>query len=270
MPLRLHSGAVVAPSGGTYEPNETVLRYHRDLVELFGGKLDEELLRAGAQVSHTRMAELLVERLPAGGVRPDLVVLAAALPDLNPVRSVSAYLGLLTGGRADQCFSVTEQGLGAAFTALRVGAAHERTGGSSAFLLAVLEQTTLPAHDPVVHDGVPVRDSGVLLLFESGGGFGEIDSVTRLPEAGLLGPRLAEVTASAPRPLVVAGPWTDPAAVPEGVDRHRVPPGGYCTSVWSALAEHGPRWREEYDTVVLCDRDPRSDTAHVAVLGRGR
>ncbi|KUO13107.1 hypothetical protein [Streptomyces sp. DSM 15324] len=270
MPLRLHAGAVVTPPGAPYEPNQTVLRYHRDLVELFGGKLDEDLLRAGGQASHTLMADLLVGRLAAEDVRPDLVVLAAALPDLNPVRSVSAYLGLLTGGRADQCFSVTEQGLGAAFTALRIGAAHERTGASSAFLLAVLEQTTLPAHDPVVHDGVPLRDSGVLLLFDSGTGFGEVSSVARLRDAALLGPRLTALTAGAPRPLVVAGPWTDPAALPSGVDCHRVPPGSYCTSVWTALAEHWTRWREEYDTLVLCDTDPRSDTAHVAVLGRGR
>lgn len=274
MALRLHAGAAVTPPGAPYEPNETVLRYHRDLVELFGGKLDEELLRAGAQVSHTQLAELLVERLPAGFVPPDLVILAAALPDLNPVRSVSAYLDLLAGGRADQCFSVTEQGLGAAYTALRIGAAHERTGGCSAFLLAVFEQTTLPAHDPVVHDGVPLRDSGVLLLFDNGTGSGsgadEVSSVIRLPEAGQLGAALAELTSAAPRPLVVAGPWTDPAAVPAGVDCHRVPPGSYCTSVWTALAENWTRWGEEYDTLVLCDTDPRSDTAHVAVLGRAR
>ncbi|SHH51626.1 hypothetical protein [Streptomyces sp. 3214.6] len=270
MPLRLHAGAVVTPPGAPYQANETVLRYNRDLVELFGGKLDEDLLRAGAQASHTQMADLLVERLPAGTATPDLVVLAAALPDLNPVRSVSAYLGLLTGGRADQCFSVTEQGLGAAFTALRIGAAHEKTGGAAVFLLAVLEQTTLPAHDPVVHDGVPLRDSGVLLLFDSGPGFGEVSAVTRLPDAALLGPRLAELTARASRPLAVAGPWTDPGAMPAGVACHRVPPGSYCTSVWTALAEHWTSWREEYDTLVLCDTDPRSDTAHVAVLERGR
>ncbi|MFJ8940473.1 hypothetical protein ACIRL0_32990 [Streptomyces sp. NPDC102365] len=276
MPLRLSAGAVVTPPGNTYEPDETVLRYNRDLVELFGGKMDEELLRSGAQADHTRTVDLLVQRLPAGVVVPDLVVLAAALPDVNPVRAVSAHLGLITGGRADQCFSVTEQGLGAAFTGLRIGAAHEKTGRSAAFALAVLEQTTLPAHDPMVHDGVPVRDCGVLLLFErgsgsgSGSGSGEVSDVLRLADAGELGPRLAELTADAPRPLVVMGPWTDQEDAPPGVDVHRVPPGGYCVSVWAALAEHWAHWRERFDTVVLCDTDPRSHTAHVAVLGGGR
>jgi hypothetical protein len=270
MPLRLSAGAVVTPPGDTYEPDETVLRYNRDLVELFGGKMDEDLLRSGAQASHTQMADLLVQQLPADVTAPDLVVLAAALPDVNPVRAVSAHLGLITGGRADQCFSVTEQGLGAAFTALRIGAAYEKTGRSAAFALAVLEQTTLPAHDPVVHDGVPLRDSGVLLLFERGAGFGEVSSVLRLGDAAELVPRLAGLTADVPRPLVVMGPWTDPEAAPPGVDVHHVPPGGYCTSVWAALAEHWLLWRESFDTVVLCDTDPRSDTAHVAVLGRGR
>ncbi|MFJ3498489.1 hypothetical protein ACIPPJ_33545 [Streptomyces sp. NPDC086091] len=270
MALRLQAGAVVTPPAETYEPDETVLRYNRDLVELFGGKLDEDLLRSGPQASHTRMAELLVEGLPADAVTPDLVVLAAALPDVNPVRAVSAYLGLLTGGRADQCFSVTEQGLGAAYTGLRIGAAHERTGRSAAFALAVLEQTTLPAHDPVVHDGEPVRDAGVLLLFARGEGFGEVVSVERLADAGGLAARLAELTDGAPRPLVVTGPWTDPEAVPAGAAVHRVPPGGYCTSVWRALAEEQAAWGEAYDTVVLCDTDPRSGTAHLAVLGRTR
>ncbi|WP_216586277.1 hypothetical protein [Streptomyces brasiliscabiei] len=270
MPLRLSAGAVVTPPGDTYEPDETVLRYNRDLVELFGGKMDEDLLRSGGQASHTQMVDLLVQRLPADVAVPDLVVLAAALPDVNPVRAVSAHLGLITGGKAEQCFSVTEQGLGAAFTALRIGAAHEKTDRSTVFALAVLEQTTLPAHDPVVHDGVSVRDSGVLLLFERGSGFGEVSDVLRLADASELGPRLAELTVDAPRPLVVTGPWTGQAAAPPGLDVHRVPPGGYCTSVWAALAEHWAHWRERYDTVVLCDTDPRSDTAHIAVLGRGR
>jgi hypothetical protein len=244
--------------------------YFGELVEPFGAQVDEDLLqRPGGHVSYTELVQRLVEQAPAPvtGVEPDLVLLASALPDLTPAVSVASYLNHLTGGQA-QSFAVTEQGLGAAFTALRTAAAFERVGRCERFVLAVVEQARVPSYDPVVHDR-PLHGSGALLVFDRSPGSGVIEVVPPAAAPGELPDRLAEVARGEGRTLVVLGPWAGEDALPDLAGHiHRIPAGHYCTSVWLALAENGERWAGEYDRVVLCDRDPRSDEGYLAVFSR--
>ncbi|MEU5693151.1 hypothetical protein [Actinosynnema sp. NPDC020468] len=243
------AGSVVAPPGPGHRPDAVADGFLRDLLEPFGEKVDEELFRSGNHVTHKALTDLLLALPGVGDARPGLVLVAHALPDVLPFTVVAPYLAHRLGVRAT-AFSVTQQGLAAPFTALRIAAAHQRTGHTDEVVLAVLEQTTLPA--PVSHP--PAVDSAAVLVFAPGGG-----------------PRLVGVSSGAaadlvrdrrPDDVVVLGPWVDLPDVPA----HRVPPGSYCTSVWLALAENWARWREGGGRVVLCDTDPRTGVSHAAVF----
>ncbi|MEU6746391.1 hypothetical protein ABZ914_09225 [Spirillospora sp. NPDC046719] len=267
--LRLHGTAAIAEV-----PEQAIQltpagrEYFGDLVEPFGAKVDEDLLqRPGGHVSYTDLVERLVGEAPETAMDPDLVLLAYGLPDLSPAVSVAPYLNHLTGGRAIG-FAVTEQGLGAPFTALRTAAAFARVGRCERFVLAAVEQARVPSRDPVVHDQ-RLHGSGVLLVFDVSPGPGVVEAVPAPVEPGGLWDKVAEAAGTEGRTLVVVGPWASRLEEPLEVaaDVHPVGPGHYCTSVWLALAEHGARWTAEYDRLVLCDRDPRSGDGHLAVLG---
>lgn len=281
----LHAaGAVVSPPGRPFtddlsdgSPPPALLSFYRDLVEPFGCAVDEELLRGTAPVRHRD----LVDRLAAAeGVRdaePDLVVVAHALPDVTPFTAIAPHLNMLLGGAATS-FGISQQGLAAPFTALRVIEAFRRAGRCREAVLAVLEQTTLPTRFPLVHD-TPLTDSGVVLLF----GDGPVGEGTSGEEAGPRtagvesadGPaaasrRLAELAADDPEgTLLVLGPWADPR-VPDGVRTYRAGAGTYCTGVWLALARHWRDWRREARRIVLCDTEPgpgpHPGRSHLALL----
>ncbi|MFI9201361.1 hypothetical protein [Streptomyces sp. NPDC053048] len=267
MPTLQAAAAVVAPRRNPYTDDPWVLTFHRDLVEPFGATVDESLLRTGANVSHRELVDHLVRADGIQDSKPDLVVLAHALPDLHPFTAVAPHLDMLLGGGATS-IGISQQGLAAPFTALRVVAAHQRSGSADRAVVAILEQTTLPTRLPLVHD-TPLTDSGVLLLLGTGDG-PELAGVERLPGGTPPLERAAALAAADPdRTLVVAGPW-----IPRGGPHARVPvrhlqPGTYCTSVWLALAREWRSWREEYSTVVLCDTDPLDGGSHLAVLRTG-
>ncbi|WP_411141997.1 asparagine synthase (glutamine-hydrolyzing) [Streptomyces sp. x-80] len=233
-------------------------------LEVLGSTVDEGLLRSGPHTFHLDLVDGLLAADPVGDRKPELIVVAHALPDVHPFTAVASHLNMLFGGEA-KSFSISEQGLAAPFTALRIAAGFHRRGRCSEALIAVLEQTTLPTAFPLVDDN-PLVDSGVLLVLGGEGG----PWLDRIETAGTAAAglcRLTELAADDPTgTLLVLGPWTEPRGLAPNLPVHRVGPGSYCTSVWRALAEHGASWQRDFATVVLCDTDPRTGTCHLAVL----
>ncbi|MDD1063730.1 hypothetical protein NMG29_37165 [Streptomyces cocklensis] len=205
---------------------------------------------AGEPAGHKEIVDLLVDQLPRDLPPPGLVLLSYAAPDVNGNQTVASYLNMRTGGQAHS-FAVSGQGLGGPFSALRVARAYAGEAGTS--VLAIVECRTPDGLD------APQEATGVLLAF--GGAAGPLVE----PAAA---DRPAALLREHGRLLVVLGPTADPAAlgVPAGADVHRVPAGGYCTSVWLALARHWTRWSATYPAIALCDTDPLHGTGHVAVL----
>ncbi|GAA0730863.1 hypothetical protein Drose_26830 [Dactylosporangium roseum] len=267
MNLGLRAAAVtVAPAGRPYHDDPQVAEFNQDLAAAFGLGVEEELLRAGRNLTHADLVDLLVAELPAGLPAPDLVVLARVLPDLNQYKTVASYLNLRTGGRAHS-FAIAGQGLGAPFLALRVALAYARSGRSRSSMIAVLEQTTLPFRDGVVHGGVPLVDSGVLLCLDAGAGPWRPTSVVEFGTGEDPNTGLKTLADTADAPLAVMGPWL--AGSDQGdPEVHRVAPGGYGTSVWLALAREAERWAADHDALLLCDTDPRTGVTHVARFDR--
>ncbi|NGM14111.1 hypothetical protein O3597_07340 [Verrucosispora sp. WMMA2044] len=262
------AAALVRPDGLPYEPDEALLAYHRDLLAPYGIEVDEDLMKQSRNIGFRELAEELMDRRPSPFGPPDLLILAYGLPDRYPLKTVTTRLNALFGGRSHS-FAVSEQGLQAPFTALRVAEAYTRSGKKASLALFVCEQTTLPYRDPLVHD-TPLLDSGVLLYFDTDSRSGFRFTASRVAGADVpLGDLLAgHRTALPPGPtLLVAGPWPADDQL-SGVDLpvHRCQPGGYCTSVWLDLARHHEEWATRYANLVLCDTDPRTGRSQLAVL----
>ena len=264
MPLSLRFAApVVRRDANPYEPDDDLTTYWRELLAPFGIEADEALLAASPNIGFAELAEETLRRVPA--IDPDLLLLAYALPDLHPLKSVTAHLNHLLGGRS-RCFAISEQGLRAPYTALRVADAFARSGRCQSLALFVCEQTTLAYRDDLVH-GTPLVDSAALLYFDRTGGFAfRYTAAGSGAEVGALAAAALERSGSGPA-LVVAGPWVDPRQL-DVLDAkvQPCPPGTYCTSVWLEMAGNHDVWADSYRSVVLCDTDPRSGQAQVALF----
>ncbi|BFV55157.1 hypothetical protein KCMC57_up02610 [Kitasatospora sp. CMC57] len=136
-----------------------------DLARPYGLALREDLLAEGAGQAYGEMGEVLIDRLGLTADQPvDLLILAFAVPDVQPGRAVTLHLARRCPGRP-LAFAIGDQGSAAPFTALRIADQYARTGACRRAVVLILEQTTLhylPA-GPVT---LPKRHQGVLLLLE--------------------------------------------------------------------------------------------------------
>lgn len=267
-----HGATVLEPRRTAHPGLPDLSEYNRDLLSSFGQSMNTTAFEDQPMVTHTDLVQQLLAGDPLGPVTPDLVMVAYALPDVHPFTTTATQLNWLLGNRAAS-FAVSEQGLAAPFSALRIAAAYCRLGRCDKAVLAVVEQTVLPNHDPIV-ESAKLVDSGVVLLLETGGeapGLSVHEVWTQVQPAEC-GRRLARL-ATAARPgdtLLVEGPGArhdkplhnEPSG---GMEAYRHTDPTYCTSVWLALAEH-PEWADRYATVVLHDTDARSGTCATAVL----
>ncbi|KOV87982.1 hypothetical protein [Nocardia sp. NRRL S-836] len=251
------ASAVVATHRNPYVHDEWLVSYQRDLMTPFGVELDPERLARGAGITFQELAGQALELLPVPP-EPDLVVVAHGLPDHYPFRSIGGHVDKLLGGGSEN-FAISEQGLRAPFTALRVATAYHRSGRCRVGTVVVVEQGTFGNDEPLARDGL--ADTAAVLVLADGGPW----EVAAVPPASDDLAELVSATVAGDRPLVVAGPWAGGLA---GLPVHRVARGSYCTSVWLALARHHEEWARTHDALVLCDTDPRTGRSHAALLRR--
>ncbi|MFG2041333.1 hypothetical protein [Dactylosporangium sp. NPDC048998] len=231
-----------------------------DLLARYGMEPDPAGYERSPGNSFVHMVAELLQSLDRPLSTLDTVVLAYHLPDLKIAEAASGYVATVCPGEPD-VFSVSEQGVGAPFTALhildRLRAAGERRGA-----VLVLDQSTAHYHDPDTRER-QIRDCAVLLRTGEAAGadstvIGEVvqepvddpaeallAEARRLPDCRIVvGARLAEYLT--PGQLAAHG-------IVAGPDRH------LCTSPWLALADV---WAPDRTTIVA-DYDP-----HAALLFR--
>jgi hypothetical protein len=272
VPLSLQAAAaVVRPEARPHHPDARLDAYHRELLAPFGIRVDDELFRRSPNVGFSELAVDALAALPRRISSPDLLILSYGLPDMYPLKSTTSQLNHVLGG-GSRSFAVCEQGLHAPFTALRIGDAFTRSGRCSSLALFVCEQTTLPYHDPLVHD-TPLTDSAALLYFDTSGRW-QFSQGQAAGPGEPLGPVVAKLLGDSGDAgygdgpaLVVAGPWVNRQELAgSATPVHFVAPGSYCTSVWLDLARHHQAWADTYTALVLCDTDPRTKRSHAALL----
>ena len=255
------------PSAGPYVRDDRRVRHYRDLLGPYGVAFDERMLERGGRNSFRAMGDALVcdlEGLPAA---LDLVVIAHATPDFDPLLSAASHLAHVCPGEP-RSFAISDHGVGAPFAALGVIAAHLRCPDYAHALLVILDQTSLPNYDPRVHAS-PVEDSAVGVVIGPGAGEGRIGPVQR---HGDCGPEDAPARAAAiarsqpPGTLVVAGPALARLADAAGLTVHVASERHLCTAVWFALSEHLPAWRREFTRLLVVDHDPSLRHLHSAVI----
>jgi hypothetical protein len=219
--------SVVSPRGRPYRENPAITAFYEDLLTPFGVGFDEESLRSGRNVFHQDLVDNLIDADDdSRSCKPDLIIVTHALPDVHPFTTVASHLNMVVGGGTAKSFSISEQGLAAPFTALRVAASFQRSGRCEEALVVVLEQATLPESVPFADSLV---DSGVMLVLGSSEGprVADVESTTDARETTR---RLAELAGGDPAgTLLVLGPWVNASGLDPAVACQRVGPGSYCT-----------------------------------------
>jgi 4-hydroxymandelate oxidase len=241
-------------------------------------KLEQAPADRGGQ-AYNEMSRALIRRAVPPGEEVDVMVLAYAIPDISPGRSMTARL-------SDQCpgspmsFGICDQGQAAPFTALRLLREYAHSGGLRRALLLVVEQAALP-YDPGVPVAVPEEHSAVAFLL------GDPPHASPLP----VSTRLDTVVTAAGRPAESlekeiraacggAGPVTlilgaaaaqAGAPVPaEAADRVRTAEAGRpYVGLWWELADELSRADGEPRRIVLCDYDPVQSCLCLAALDTG-
>ncbi|WP_146002847.1 hypothetical protein [Telmatospirillum siberiense] len=251
---------VVFPARPSPGFDQATIDFYRDLVQPFGRSVDEDLLSRGGGIQHRDIIDDLIRDDFA--YRPDLIVIAHALPDLLPFTVVGPYLDHRLNGGAT-CFGISQQGLGAPFTALRTALGYHRVSRSRLAVIAILEQTTLPSRHPVAEER-ELLDSGVILVLSEDAGF-PISQVLLLdPETPVRSSITRHIDKEAGATLVILGASVDAGDLDCTVQRADA--RHYCTGVWVALSQASSRLRDTFSTIILCDTDPVSGASYIAVL----
>ncbi|MGW7445251.1 hypothetical protein [Kitasatospora sp. NPDC054795] len=216
-----------------------------DLVRPYGLPLREDLLGEGVGHSYEELADGVLREALAEDEPADLLILAFDTPDVRPGAPSSLALSRSVPG-GPLAFAVCDQGGAAAFTALRLAAGHQRTGGCRRAVVVLAEQTALH-YEPPGPVPLPERHAVVVLVCEEAPGEGlavrQIRGTTSPAEsvraaAGELGPETA----------LLLGPGFGP---PEP------PPAQPFTGLWAELAEHLPQWRAADRPALLAGFDRR-------------
>jgi hypothetical protein len=218
-----------------------------DVMKAYGLSPEEEVLKSWRGHSFTAVTGDLLDALPEPLPELDLVMTAFATPDLYVCETAGCYLADRCSGEPDS-FGISEQGAGAAFTALRIADSMLRFGALRDGALFVLDQSS-PIHDAGTDPGAYV-DAGALVRF---GRAGEVevafvgDVETDDPAA-----ELAALRVDLPGTRAVIGTALAPL-LPGEIENVVAAPAGFATtSVWIALAGLWPL----AEPVLLADYDP--------------
>jgi 4-hydroxymandelate oxidase len=219
--------------------------YLTDLAATHGLAPRPELMDTGQ--AYAELAAPAVTAVTTPGEPVDLLVLAYAVPDVQPGRSVAVHLASLCPG-LPLAFAICDQGAAAAFTALRLIADF----GATRAVLVVAEQAAVP-YPLVAQAPVPDRHSAVALLLESDDGPASVRTRTGLsPDAveAALAEDVAALRGTRDDVTLVLGPGLDGAGS-----------GLPYTGMWARLA-HG----EPGSLLVFADHDPGLGYLCVAAL----
>nr|MDT0656949.1 hypothetical protein [Micromonospora sp. DSM 115978] len=223
--------------GGPYDPEDG--RYFTDLLTSYGMKLRAGALDEGRNSFRDMVAGLL-PRLRPYHDRFDLAILAHVTPDAEPGWPMCYLTDAVA--RPGLAFAISDQGLVAAFTALRIaldGVLPHTDGRAQVW---VIDQCAR-LHDGPVPDRLrATRDSAVALVLDRDGGLGHLSVGQRTGVApGAAADRLGTVLAAGDgrATTTVLGAGLAPHVPGDGLDGRvvRPAPGTPGTGVWSALAD---------------------------------
>lgn len=251
---------------GTDEGTE----YFSELMASYGVPADD----LAVQRPHTtfdRMVGCLLPRLGRLGERFDLAILAHATPDSRPIWVMSHLVNLVPD--AGLAFAVSDQGVAAPFTGLRMAVRGGLTHGARRALVWVADQAVLMHDGPVADRLRPRHDAAVVLVLDvdgTAGGFEVYQETGVAPREvpDRLAAHLGDARTDLGRTTIcgrgLEKTWKP--ATPAAGTVYWAPLGLPCTGVWMVVAEHLSRWRLTGQRVILTDYDEQLRYLSVGVL----
>jgi len=191
--------------------------------------LEPGQLPLGRGNTFAQMGGELLDALDRPLPAPDVLVLAYHLPDLHVADVAACALAERCGG-ASASFSVSEQGIGAGFTALRILRGLRNAGTAADGAVMVFDQSTSFYHDADTHD-LPITDTAVLLRTDPKPGAGAV--LEFLDESAV------DDATDGLRDLMHRYPDAD-LIIGRGLAASEADPRRLCTDVWASLAERWP------------------------------
>lgn len=248
--------------------------YFSDLLASYGKTARASGFAAGRN-SYLDMTTALAPQIRQATDRFDIAVLAHATPDAEPSWPM-CYLADSVA-EAGLAFAVSDQGVAAPFTALRLILDSARAGGTRRALMLVMEQVSLLHDDPVPATIRPARDRAIVLMLDDQAGI-ELASVRQHTQ---IGPEDAQAVLTSAlraaaddgRPVSaifglgllnlagladLAGESGLAGGAADAAVRVRWAPAGQpCTGIWSLLADEVAIGRGTPRRIMLADYDQR-------------
>jgi hypothetical protein len=247
---------------GRGEPySSEFVNYFADLAGQFEKPFHEEYFTGAAPNSFTDMVTDILPAAAHPGEAFDLALIAHSTPDSRPTRPACYLSDVLAGNPLS--FALSEQGVTAPFTAIRITGEYARDAAFRQAMVIFLDQSFLwNGAEARLPEGtrMPGRDSAVVLVLASDGAFGGM-SVRNFADVAagevrrLAADQLRELAASRTPMTTVAGIGVDPELAKE-VPIRWAPGDLPCTGVWSVLADGLAQWTVTGQRVVLVDYDP--------------
>jgi hypothetical protein len=243
--------------------NPTLRGYVHDMVAPYGLAARDTLIDEGRGHSYGEMCLPLLDELVPEDEPADLLVLATTVPDVRYGRSTATFLSWHCAG-APLAFTVCDQGLLAAFTALHLIEAYAHSGSSRAVLL-VAEQPVV-YHELPLPTPLPDRAAAVGLVLTRDGP-SRLTPVRR--HAGLTAHQarkvLADEMAGLSEPLVLVGAGL--ADVPIDGNVVVCQENQPLTGIWLDLSRLLPHAGEQ---ILLAEYDPTLGRLFTTTLRTGQ
>ncbi|WP_158883749.1 hypothetical protein [Amycolatopsis anabasis] len=241
----------VFEAGRPYDPG--LVQYFADLAKLYGLRHRDDYFTRVHRNTFTELIQGALDGLGALDDPVDLVVLAHSTPDAEPGWPACYLADALPGDPL--ALAVSDQGVTAAFTALRIVADYSTVDDFRRAIVVLLDQTTLMNDEhPPAGIALPEQDSVVALVLDRKPGAGRL-TVRQLTDVGApeAGATVAELLRERALPVAVLGPDLAAATeAPPDAEIVAVAPGRPCSGTWAHFLEH----RQTGRSMVIADYDP--------------
>ncbi|WP_433275990.1 hypothetical protein ACQPZA_32965 [Pseudonocardia xinjiangensis] len=235
--------------------------YFADLAGQFEKPFHEEYFTAAAPNSFTDMVTAILPTAAQPGEAFDLALIAHSTPDSRPTRPACYLSDVLAGNPLS--FALSEQGVTAPFTAIRIAGEYARDAAFRRAMVISLDQSFLwnGAEDRLPEGTrMPGRDSAVAVVLAPDGALGpmavrNVADVAAGDVRRLAAEQLRGLAASGTPMTTIAGIGVDPELA-EDFPIRWAPADLPCTGVWSELAGGLEQWTGTGQRVVLVDYDP--------------
>jgi hypothetical protein len=220
--------------------------------------VEHEQQLSGNRNSYSRMSARVLPEL-TGPEEPDLVVIAHAIPDCDPSRSISGYLEQSLAGQP-LIFAVTEQGRTTPFAALRLAQDLAQWGEYRRTAVVALDQGTVVYGDPGLAAMDIGTDHAVGLLFTDDGPIRvsvlrQLTGIAPDQAGAVLARELADLALTGDVTVLCGDPTVDIHSGPD-IRQRRATDGQLCTAVWSELAHELAASAPMRRTVVAVEYEP--------------